>query len=221
MNGLFKKGFYQKINLKNPSKDGPHSVRAKRSSKYLWNLGAGPEPIRDGCSRQPVNSFAPALLLNTRLPATHLNYEITRMTTKEGTAGICVHFSKLSGVFHFLGPQEMEVGRAGYRQNWIGRPIHSLKMFPCHFSVKEGRLPGNDSVGTRRADFCWCWPFKKVEYCSLSWQMPLCPYPQRNPLQLCPPSLGPPQPPHHPPTKGASTLRPWSASYQGLPTAGR
>ena len=93
-------------------------------------------------------------------------------------------------------------------------------MFPCHFSVKEGRLPGNECVGAHRADFCWCWPFNKVEYCSLSWQMPLCPYPQRNPLRLCPPSLGPLQPPHHPPTKGASTSRLWSASHQGLPLLG-
>lgn len=55
--------------------------KAKRSSKYLRNLGAGPEPVRDGCPASQLTPL-PALLLNTRLPAIHLSYEITRMTTK-------------------------------------------------------------------------------------------------------------------------------------------
>lgn len=125
MNGLFKKGFHQKINLQNPSKDGPHSFRANRSSKYLRNLGPGPEPIRDGCARQPVNSFAPALLLNTRLSAIHLSCETTWMTTKEGTAGICVHFSKLSGVLSFPRPTG-DGGRKGRVQTKLNWKAHTL-----------------------------------------------------------------------------------------------
>lgn len=35
------------------------------------------------------------------------------------------------------------------------------------------------------------------------------------------PPWGPPQPPHHPPTKGSLNIEAWSASHQGLPAAGR
>lgn len=159
---------------------------------------------------QPVNSFALAALWNMRLSVPHVGYETTWMTTKEDNAGVSVHFNQLSRICHFLGPQQMEVGKAGFKRNWTGRDTIltenvALRVQCCLRGGFQGTMT---------------WAAAGLILLAVLAVLLLPQLSKASPKEsLVAPalSLGLPQVSHSPATKGALIRRFQSAPHQGLP----